>query len=316
MPVPSFPPELIDLILVKLRLTCGNDDSARRSNGLAAALVCKAWQSLGVEVIWHTELYLLPNLEDDEDDEDDENDDSADSDNGTDSTEDQLGSFLALCTHLEVLSAMEVPWVDYEELALAVPRLQHLKHVSLGEPAPEHDWPFPLRILPQLAALPRLVSLTFGIELKDKDWGSSITPEKVLLRTTNLTVRVCPTFEAGVVGTTPFHLALFGSIDSSALRSLTLILRPVDLAVVDRIFRFQQLGTLGIVLGATEAALPLLDRVLQHAHAATSELCGQCRLSIHSEESNTFSTVACLRRDGPQGEVVWTVIASAESEQA
>jgi hypothetical protein len=52
MTLPSLPLELVAFITLELRLSC-EDDSIRRSNGLAVALVCKRWTSLGEGIVWH-----------------------------------------------------------------------------------------------------------------------------------------------------------------------------------------------------------------------------------------------------------------------
>ncbi|GAA5942966.1 hypothetical protein JCM10213_005079 [Rhodosporidiobolus nylandii] len=52
MPVTSLPLELVALVVTELRLSCGDDDEARSTNGLNIALVCKAWQSLGGSLVW------------------------------------------------------------------------------------------------------------------------------------------------------------------------------------------------------------------------------------------------------------------------
>ncbi|BGP15385.1 hypothetical protein JCM10213v2_003353 [Rhodosporidiobolus nylandii] len=53
MPLPSLPLELVSLILAELRLSCRNDNE-RRTIGRNVALVCKAWESLGLGIAWHT----------------------------------------------------------------------------------------------------------------------------------------------------------------------------------------------------------------------------------------------------------------------
>jgi hypothetical protein len=52
MPLPSLPLELVAFIVLELRFSC-DDDTVRRSNGLAVALVCKSWVLIGEQVVWH-----------------------------------------------------------------------------------------------------------------------------------------------------------------------------------------------------------------------------------------------------------------------
>ncbi|GAA6007573.1 hypothetical protein JCM10207_006391 [Rhodosporidiobolus poonsookiae] len=121
MPVPSLPLELNNLILRELRLSCGDDDAARRSIGLAAALVCKAWQPLGVGVVWYSvrldspsrtrrlsesaehfphfpplikKAYLVPTPSDAA---------AGRGETGSGPDKDRLGEFLSLCTLLDLL---------------------------------------------------------------------------------------------------------------------------------------------------------------------------------------------------------------------
>ncbi|GAA5947132.1 hypothetical protein JCM10213_001431 [Rhodosporidiobolus nylandii] len=53
MPLPSLPLELVSLVLTELRLSCRND-TVRRVIGRNVALVCRAWESLGLGIAWHT----------------------------------------------------------------------------------------------------------------------------------------------------------------------------------------------------------------------------------------------------------------------
>ncbi|GAA6007486.1 hypothetical protein JCM10207_006359 [Rhodosporidiobolus poonsookiae] len=288
MPVPSLPLELIDPILTELRLSCGDDDAARRSNGLATALVCKAWQPLGVEVIWHTvkldsldstrrllgQAQRFPHfppliravhlLRTPEPEEDDLSDFSAAADYDDDFA--GLSSLWPLCPYLEHLSVATAPWIDYDALCYQLPHHIELKHIKLA--LNEFGCPYSLRVLPQLARLPRLarLSLTLLIKLDDTDWTlPARTSAPLGLERIEAVVIVSPAAEHASAA--PFHLALLNHVDASTLRELTITLAPTDIALVDRIFRFSALRSLAVWLPAAPASLPLLDHLL---HTATT----------------------------------------------
>ncbi|GAA6007533.1 hypothetical protein JCM10207_006377 [Rhodosporidiobolus poonsookiae] len=284
MPIPSLPLELIGLIITALRFSCGDDDAARRSNGLAAALVCKAWHPFGVAVIWHTvkldspvklshlvqhaerfphfpplvkEVHLLPTPVS-------ANDDLEESDSNSEPAEDRLHDLWPLCTHLEMLSAEKVPWLDYDELAVALPRLQSLKELDLEMRAV--DYPNPIRLIPQIATLAHLSDLSLLVKLEGNDSPASKE------RTTPLRLRCLKSIafvepEAETAGARPFHHALFDRLDASTLHELTLTLYPTDVAVIDHLSHFPSLDYLVAAMPATPAALPLLDRLIHAAGA-------------------------------------------------
>ncbi|GAA6020682.1 hypothetical protein JCM10207_007823 [Rhodosporidiobolus poonsookiae] len=284
MPVPSLPLELVGLILTELRTSCGDDDKAKRSNGLAAALVCKAWQLLGVAVVWHKiELHSpgevrrfvrraetfphfpplvkemafgsTPERNDDSNNLDDV-DDVDDLDDLDDADFDDL---FTSCTNLEVLSAPLVRWMDPHTLALALPRLKRVKHLHVS--GLDLDGPHVLDILPQLATLPRLAHLRTTVLLYDNKWilaRHAIAP--LQLRRLEVASGIHRGGGAEPDGTMPFYRPLFDHIDTSTLELLSLKLYPTDVGVVDRIFGFRNLRVLVLSLYSVEEVTPFLER--------------------------------------------------------
>ncbi|GAA6020676.1 hypothetical protein JCM10207_007821 [Rhodosporidiobolus poonsookiae] len=286
--IPFLPPELIDLILTEVRLSCGDDDDARRSNGLAAALVCKAWQPYGVAAIWHTvkldspeemsrlvesaktfphfppfikELYLLSTPAD--------VNESAQVDGELNRGTDQLADLCALCTHLRVLDTGIASWVTSEQLALALPHLPCLTHLELG--AMERSCPSPLRLFPRLATPAGLVKLAITVIVGRENWAGP-PPFATPLRVRYLDALVRPLFETEEAGTAPFYLALFDHLDATSPVDVSLTLKPMDLPVIEGLSRFSNLRVLTTLLPSTSASLALVDRVFHLAKTHSNPL--------------------------------------------
>ncbi|GAA6007433.1 hypothetical protein JCM10207_006340 [Rhodosporidiobolus poonsookiae] len=273
MPVPSLPLELVGLILTEVRLSCDDDDAARRSNGLAAALVCKAWQPYGVAAIWHTvklnslhqarylaeqsehfahfpplikEMSLEPSLSDDVD-------------LAGEDVVAELGSLWSRCTHLQVLTAEQVvPWLDYLEIALYLPSLKRLQHLEVD--GSNLAYAYPLLLLPPLATLDDLISFTLIlVHMQPHRFPPRPHAAKpVRCRRVDVTLIVTHPEE----GVSFFALSLLDGIDASSLHSLHFTAYPADLPLVDRMFRFPSLRTFHLMLQNPTAAIPLVERAL------------------------------------------------------
>ncbi|GAA6007618.1 hypothetical protein JCM10207_006410 [Rhodosporidiobolus poonsookiae] len=239
MNVAPLPLELVSLILTELRLSCGDDDAARRSNGLATALVCKAWQPLGVCVVWHSVRLDSPSRT-----------------RRLSERAEQFPHFPAF------IKKAWFRWVNYEAITRVLPLLKHYRTFKLG--AAQHGLPYPLSILPKLAALPHLNCLSLLTALSNDGWE---TPAHTFapIRITRISLVVVVAPQAAGADTSHFYLDLFDDLDTHTLRDMTLMLHPGDLAVIHRLFCFPSLRILIVVLPASPAAFPLVDRMLQAA---------------------------------------------------
>ncbi|GAA6007445.1 hypothetical protein JCM10207_006344 [Rhodosporidiobolus poonsookiae] len=301
MPVPSLPYELISPILVHLRLSCFGDDAARRSNGLAVALVCKAWHPLGVQIIWFRlrlssmegakrfarricssphiaglvrEIYLiqprlpLPRLPDDTTGAAESVETRQSDEDANVSTPSPAIPFIwRQCTNLRVLNIGELYWATEADLSTSIPASRTLEDLTMVLGI------MPSLSLPQLASLPRLSALKLsGYILGDADLPPA-TPPPTKLPVARLTALFHYTSPERDV-----HSFLHKTLDilnSSTLSDVRIVLPANSHGLVDRLFAFPLLDYLDLCVPADESSFPLLERAIHvsHSHPTPLDLC-------------------------------------------
>ncbi|GAA6036119.1 hypothetical protein JCM8097_006625 [Rhodosporidiobolus ruineniae] len=254
MPVPSLPLEVVGLIVEQVRLSCENDDSARRLNGLSIALVCRAWRDFGTGVVWYRLVLDSP--------------EKACQEHETLSAVPHLA---ALVKEIDISKAKALTVgararaatasaVHVDSLLLAFPTLQCVKlsadwvGTAVVLSALRHvpslrvlflDVTFPrLQAAPlthQLQHLSSLVHLHVAGDFADEETSAFPSPP-TLLPLQDLTIRCASSPNPASVQSFAMHLVK--SIDPSTLRILQIALLPPDEQILSEVARFPHLTVL------------------------------------------------------------------------
>ncbi|GAA6036141.1 hypothetical protein JCM8097_006636 [Rhodosporidiobolus ruineniae] len=274
MLVPPLPLEIVDLIVVQVRLSCGNDDHARRSNGRSAALVCRAWRDFGTAMFWKEVVLnspaeaacveqrfnscpglgpLVKKIY------------AGDPMGGpmtgqsTSGAPASLYPLLRHCSSLGTLSSTAW-WTDAPLLLQHASQIPSLDTFFLRIPAYGGRAPDPLPLLTGLQHLSSVSTLAFQAHLIAEPF-SAPPPPTILLRPDCLILTAIPP-SFGPTNRT-FSLGILNAVDPATLSNLAVTLFPRDDKLVRAISRFHNLDALFVDLEEPLKARPTLDAVLQ-----------------------------------------------------
>ncbi|BGP15432.1 hypothetical protein JCM10213_005067 [Rhodosporidiobolus nylandii] len=286
MPVPSLPLELVSLVLIELRLSCVDDADLRR-NGRSIALVCKAWQRLGLELACYrltldspakaktTLQHLAANphlmplvrilivVNSDDRARDAAQRVAAQGANAPTPTDDVV-ALLRGCSSLVSLQVRTPAWVDCDQLVLALSALRRLSRLQSLTffPLPGRDDTLQTSLI--LSILPNLeqaTTLQILVSLSGIRWlmlPSSTSPSLPLRRMTVLCTRL---FDD--VHPRPNLLpSLLDLILPGTLTDLVLVIEHTDILVLAYLPRFPNLASLELHLHTPALHTALLPRLL------------------------------------------------------
>jgi hypothetical protein len=282
MPLPSLPLELVTLIVLELRLSC-DDDTARRANGLAVALVCKSWVLIGEQVVWHRVVldsaaqatFLLKHFEEHKhlpklvkdlkvgkptvkpaSDDEASDDEALDDDEDPASTCADLASLWTCCTSITELEYDETTWMTTGSFLKGLRNLKALRNLAFLFSTMEAEEP--LVFLDTLNFLTNLEELTVisMSEVPRCRWVRA--PSQPPLSLWQLKYVVSPSG-----GGQQFINHLLDLIKPETLLSCVSYVDPLYLDLVDRFLLFPNLYHLSIGFRRDLDVSPLLQHLLE-----------------------------------------------------
>ncbi|GAA5841882.1 hypothetical protein JCM11251_005410 [Rhodosporidiobolus azoricus] len=282
MTVPPLPVELLSLIIDHLASLLDNNDVLRRQNGLAVALVCRAWRKLGTDLAWNTtrldsvdrmrrvvaHLEQHPTLAEHVQHlelEDDESFEAAEV-NRTILNTTCLFNLISPTLRLVSLRCDEQDWVVGSLLVHELSRSRSaatLQHLSIREAPFEHDIS---AFLAAISRLPRLSNLSLSLL-----WTSDVQATSAF----NLPASVLPIdylhlqlYDNGAAQGLALQLCrgLINLVNLSTLREFSCIVSSADLSVLSALSRFPHLSRVSLLFHAPDAlpVLRALVNVLAH----------------------------------------------------